>query len=35
MLTANAYQAFTRQIWEAIIEHAKTSEMQRCMKQPR
>jgi len=29
MVTANAYQAFTRQVWEAIIEHTKTTEMQR------
>jgi len=29
MVSANAYQAFTRQVWEAIIEHSKTSELDR------
>jgi len=28
MIAANAYQAFMWQVWEAIIEHSKTSEMQ-------
>ena len=27
MVSANAYQAFTRQVWEAIIEHSKTSDL--------
>jgi len=29
MVAANAYQAFTRQVWEAIIERSKMEEMQR------
>jgi len=29
MVSANAYQAFTRQVWEAIIEHSKMSELHR------
>jgi len=28
-VSANAYQVFTRQVWEAIIEHSKTSELHR------
>jgi len=28
MVATNAYQAFTRQVWEAIIECSKTEEMQ-------
>jgi len=27
MVSANAYQAFTRQVWEAIIDHSKTSDL--------
>jgi len=27
MVSANAYQAFTRQVWEAIMEHSKTSDL--------
>jgi len=29
MVSANAYQAFTRQVWEAIIAHSKTSDLHR------
>jgi len=29
MVSANAYQAFTRQVWKAIIEHSKTSDLHR------
>jgi len=29
MVSANAYQAFTRQVWEAIIEHSTTSDLHR------
>jgi len=29
MVAANAYQAFTRQVWKAIIEHSKTSDLHR------
>jgi len=29
IVAANAYQAFTRQVWEAIIKRSKTEEMQR------
>jgi len=29
MVSANAYQEFTRQVWEAIIEHSKTSDLHR------
>jgi len=29
MVSANAYQAFTRQVWEAIIEHSTTSDLYR------
>jgi len=29
MVAANTYQAFTRQVWEAIIECSKTEEIQR------
>jgi len=29
MVSANAYQAFTRQVWEAIIEHSKRSNLHR------
>jgi len=29
MVSTNAYQAFTRQVWEAIIEHSKTSDLHR------
>jgi len=29
MVSANAYQAFTRQVWEAIIEHSKMSDLHR------
>jgi len=32
MVSANAYQAFTRQVWEAIIEHSKTSDLHRVHK---
>jgi len=29
MVSANAYQTFTRQVWEAIIEHSTTSDLHR------
>ena len=29
MVSAHAYQAFTRQVWEGIIEHSKTSDLHR------
>jgi len=29
MVSANAYQTFTRQVWEAIIEHSKMSDLHR------
>jgi len=29
MVSANAYQVFTRQVWEAIMEHSKTSDLHR------
>jgi len=29
MVSANAYQMFTRQVWEAIIEHSTTSDLHR------
>ena len=32
MVCANAYQAFTRQVWEAIIEHSKMSDLHRVHK---
>jgi len=32
MVSANAYQTFTRQVWEAIIEHSKTSKLHRVHK---
>jgi len=32
MVSANAYQAFTRQVWEAIIEHSKISDLHRVHK---
>jgi len=32
MVAANVYQAFTRQVWEAIIEHSKREEIQRMHK---
>jgi len=32
MVSANAYQAFSRQVWEAIIEHFKTSDLHRVHK---
>jgi len=32
MVSANAYQAFTRQVWKAIIEHSKTSDLHQVHK---
>jgi len=32
MVSANAYQAFTRQVWEAIIKHSKRSDLRRIHK---
>jgi len=32
MVSTNAYQAFTRQVWEAIIEHSKTRDLHRVHK---